>query len=296
VQQDRTQIVIRERSLIDILDLALRVGVTYCVPLLLSLVTAVLPLAILNWWLIGWMVADSPDQAAIIRFLTTMTCLILIQAPLASIFLTPFIGQAVFLARPRARDVFSTVWKALWRLIWCHLLWRGMALAGILAYFIPRNAEYSAPEFCLLMLAVYSMAVRAFRPYLNEIILLERSPLRSPDRRKTVRGRSTSLHSPNSSDLFGRWMGTACIGVPLTISAVMSIWFCFGMLLFDWSWGPVMMYVCIPAAIWLVVGYFAVVRFLSYLDLRIRREGWEVNLIMAGAAERLASEWSGASG
>ncbi len=36
-----------------------------------------------------------------------------------------------------------------------------------------------------------------------------------------------------------------------------------------------MLHFGIPAAMWIVAGYYAVVRFLSYLDLRIRREGWE---------------------
>jgi len=35
-----------------------------------------------------------------------------------------------------------------------------------------------------------------------------------------------------------------------------------------------------------VAGYFSVVRFLSYLDLRIRREGWEVELIVHAAAKQ----------
>jgi hypothetical protein len=48
-----------------------------------------------------------------------------------------------------------------------------------------------------------------------------------------------------------------------------------------------MYHVAVPAAMWLVAGYFSVVRFLSYLDLRIRREGWEVELIVHAAAKRL---------
>ena len=44
----------------------------------------------------------------------------------------------------------------------------------------------------------------------------------------------------------------------------------------------------LPIAVWLVVGFFTVVRFLSYLDLRIRREGWEVELSPRAEAARLA--------
>ena len=46
-------------------------------------------------------------------------------------------------------------------------------------------------------------------------------------------------------------------------------------------------YTCLyPVAIWLVVAYFAVVRFLAYLDLRIRSEGWEVELLMRAELDR----------
>ena len=43
-----------------------------------------------------------------------------------------------------------------------------------------------------------------------------------------------------------------------------------------------------PLAVWLTVAFFTVVRFLSYLDLRIRREGWEVWLKLHSEADRLA--------
>ena len=45
-----------------------------------------------------------------------------------------------------------------------------------------------------------------------------------------------------------------------------------------------------PLALWLVVGYLTVVRFLAYLDLRIRREGWEVELMMRTEAARLTRQ------
>jgi hypothetical protein len=44
-----------------------------------------------------------------------------------------------------------------------------------------------------------------------------------------------------------------------------------------------------PACLWLVVMFLAVVRFLSYLDLRIKHEGWEVELLMKAEALRLAA-------
>jgi hypothetical protein len=46
----------------------------------------------------------------------------------------------------------------------------------------------------------------------------------------------------------------------------------------------------VPLSLWLVVGFFSVVRYLCYLDLRIRREGWEIELKMRAEASRLNRE------
>ncbi len=44
------------------------------------------------------------------------------------------------------------------------------------------------------------------------------------------------------------------------------------------------------SAFWLVMAYFTVVRFLSYLDQRIRAEGWEVELLLRAERARLESQ------
>jgi hypothetical protein len=45
-----------------------------------------------------------------------------------------------------------------------------------------------------------------------------------------------------------------------------------------------------PLLLWLVAAYFSVVRFLAYLDLRIKHEGWEVELLMRAEGLRLAGK------
>ena len=49
------------------------------------------------------------------------------------------------------------------------------------------------------------------------------------------------------------------------------------------------------SVLWLVLGGFAVVRYLSYLDLRIRREGWEVELLVRAEEARQKRRWMGAT-
>ena len=49
-----------------------------------------------------------------------------------------------------------------------------------------------------------------------------------------------------------------------------------------------MVEVCWPLALWIVVMFMTVLRFLCYLDLRIRQEGWEVELLLRAEAAKLA--------
>ena len=94
------------------------------------------------------------------------------------------------------------------------------------------------------------------------------------------------LHRGQGGDFFVRWTLNMMIGAVL----VLAFW---GSLAAAASWllnehyrtGP--FYTCLfPAAMWIVAAYFTVVRFLGYLDLRIRREGWEVELLMRAELER----------
>ncbi len=48
--------------------------------------------------------------------------------------------------------------------------------------------------------------------------------------------------------------------------------------------------VYVPVALWLIVIFSTVVRFLLYLDLRIRREGWEIELKVRAAANELKEQ------
>jgi hypothetical protein len=56
-----------------------------------------------------------------------------------------------------------------------------------------------------------------------------------------------------------------------------------------WNVGWFQLQIVWPLCLWLVAAYFSVVRFLSYLDLRIRHEGWEVELLMRAEALRMAA-------
>ena len=129
-----------------------------------------------------------------------------------------------------------------------------------------------------------------------------KKPARSRARHRRSRSdkRSAHLHGPYSGDLFVRWIGAAAIAVLLVCLVIYTAVLAQGVLITDWpihfsledgdvasnlDWFKLQ--VVYPACLWLVVVFLAVVRFLSYLDLRIRHEGWEVELLMRAEALRL---------
>ena len=129
------------------------------------------------------------------------------------------------------------------------------------------------------------------RPSLNEVILLERNPMRAAKRdAMTSRRRTRVLHAGQAGDLFARWMAAAAIGFLLLFSLWMSIGVLRMMLLSELAWSDGMFTFDFQLTLWIVVSYFTVVRFLSYVDLRIRREGWEVELAMRAEEARLKGQ------
>jgi hypothetical protein len=89
--------------------------------------------------------------------------------------------------------------------------------------------------------------------------------------------------------LFLYWCTSALIGVLLVLGIFGTFLFVSGVFLHDWSFSPLMIQLFLPLAMWMTAVYFAVVRFLSYLDIRIRQEGWEVELRLRAEAVRLAN-------
>ena len=65
-----------------------------------------------------------------------------------------------------------------------------------------------------------------------------------------------------------------------------------GIFLDDWTIGVGMFVIGAPLSMWITAGFLTVVRFLAYLDLRIRHEGWEVELRMRAEGSRLTGQIS----
>lgn len=288
MQLDRTRIAIRERTLPDIMDLSLRICVAYFWPLVVMIGVVAIPLGLLNWWLIGWMPGMNDDINQLMRYLWCMSLLVFFEAPIVSLLVTLYLGSAMFMDEPKAKEMVRTIGQRIISVFWTQLVLRGTLLAWFLFWTMSKGFDLTPQEFWLVPLALYVAVVRGIRPFITEIILLERNPLRaSGDYQMTAARRSSALHNPNAGDLFVRWIMSALVAVLSAVAIFFTIWFLIGTLTFMWQWNWVIVHLIIPAVMWTVTGYFCVVRFLCYLDLRIRREGWEVELIMRAAANEL---------
>ena len=100
MQLDNTRIAVRERGILDLLDLGLQVTRAFVGPLLLILAISVIPMLVLNHVLIGWM-ADIPygeeltddETFMILRYVANMAMLVTIEAPLVTALIAAYLGK-----------------------------------------------------------------------------------------------------------------------------------------------------------------------------------------------------------
>lgn len=281
MQFDKTRIAIRERSFLDIMDLALQVIRKHAWPLTIALAAGIVPFAVLNGWLFNNWIQDMLDidltydtgqfAGSLFGYLCLLLLLIIVEIPLATSFATLYLGNVLFEQSTSPRKIGMDFLRSLPQLLLFQVLLRSLTVPLVVTLFIPF----------------------AFWPYLNEVILLERNPLRRRGGGLSTFSRSSNLHSAGGGDLFARWLASLGFGSLWILVLALAIWEMrtqlTGVMGLDWT----SYIVYLQLVIWFVVGYFTVVRFLSYLDLRIRTEGWEVELRLRAEAARLARVESG---
>ena len=258
MQLDKTRIVIRERALVDILDLALRVCRLRAWPLLLAFSAGIVPMMILNYWVLFALAEPHFQLGFPPVYVFFVVVLVALESPLATAAATLYLGKATFTDRPAVGEIVGDLRRSFFQLLRYQVLLR--------LYYLRWT-------------------------YLSEIILLERDSIR----RKTPNGKSRGriLHEGHEHDPVGRAFIVLQVGGLLFVAFWCSIYLIRNLLLsrWDWTFDLPMYTVYLQLVLWIVVAYFTVVRFLGYVDLRIRREGWEVELKMRAERERITRRW-----
>ncbi|RUL86168.1 hypothetical protein [Tautonia sociabilis] len=254
---DRTLVQIRERSYPDILDLALVVIRHRPGTIGATAAAGIAPWAALNAWLLR--------EAGEIRALGHLWA-IMLEAPIATAPLTIVLGGLMFGSKQRPSRVIATMLGRLMPMILYQFLLRSILIGTVaLAWLVPTRMAFA-----------------------NEVILLERG------RWWKVWSRSTDLTADRSGDLFGQWLAELVFGS----SFVMAFWLATGQIagVFEgeltWAQPEVDLVFngWMILGIWIVVAFLSVVRFLTYIDQRIRLEGWEVELRLRAVGRTMREE------
>jgi hypothetical protein len=292
MQLDNTRIAVRERSGVEIFDMALHVIRAYYRGWWQATLLGALPFMLINAALL-WGMSVDPDGEFPWRYLWLMGILIFLEAPWASGILTTYLGAAVFEEGINVRKATKETWSRWPQMLWCQGVIRGVVPTWALILLTRQSlgVNWFIDGFLMVLISLYVILLRAFRPFINEIVLLERNPLRAKKMHVITAGkRSKYLHDPSGGDLVVRWMAAAIVGLLMAFATAQALVFLTGVFFGTWQWGAFMLHLGYPLALWGVAGYLAVVRFLNYLDLRIRHEGWEVELRLRAEAVRLASK------
>lgn len=279
MQHDKARVVIRERGFGDILDLALLLIREHAWQFLAASLVGILPFYLLNGWLLeGLLVDEVPSFDQVWWYLYWSVTLALFETPLATAPLTLYLGQAMFLEKPSPRRILRDLWQSSGQLLLFQLVLRGLLM------------------LCVPLWLVHYLGW----PYLNEVILLERNPLVGDNPRNHAvpqdnqkRGtwaRSSQLHRTSRPEVMARWFLSLVVGSMLGAAVWGSLLVLHHVFASFREPGAYLYTVYFQLAMWTTISYFTVVRFLSYLDLRIRTEGWEIELAMRAEAARMTRQ------
>ena len=252
---DQTLIAIRERRQIDLFDLALMVIRRRPLPILWATLGGVTPFLLLNVWLFRIMGEELASLGLVLWWF---------EAPVALAPLTFVLGGMMFGRTPTLRSVIRQMVRSAPTLVWTHGFLRFIPL-----YWLPPRLVFA-----------------------NEILLLERISWLKLWKRggRIALGREGDLFFLDMFQPIAIW------------TLAFLAYFGFGRLFQAVLAEPLTWDILDPTALtgltfqiplWAAAAYFGVVRFLTYIDQRIRLEGWEVELRLRAAGEALveARRW-----
>lgn len=304
MQLDQTHVTIRARTLTEISDLAMVMIRAYPSAALFGFVLGAAPWALMNGLLLGWIpiheyrvpTYDSQMASELTRYLLLMATLVFLQTPVAGVFTTLYIGQAVFESRPTWRSVLREARASFWRWFLVLAIYRGpVPIMAILWLNWGQPLSFGVDYFWPLLFALIIMILRSNRPFMPEIVLLERCPLLAKRHSPviTANRRSGALHRPVAGELFGRFVAIAVLLAGMSLLGLCSLLSARGVLFGVWEWDVFVYLVLYPLALWAAGALSVLIRFLSYLDTRIRLEGWEVQLAVRAEAIRQFGDGTG---
>ncbi len=250
------KIALRDRSLLDVLDLALRFTVANGRAFAVMSGVVTVPCFLASWfvaekagWVLGW--------------LSALVLVTFAEAPYVALA-----SRLVFDERVRAREAIVVALRSIPRLVGLRALQLVSVLAGMMFFLVP------------------GVALAAFFFFGTEVIVLEQSPVTG----------SVSRMQRLQSGYFGD-----------VLMAMLALWALYAIAIVlgdatghaileqllqirvrpseDEIGGPIALF-----AAWMAVPLLTTARFFVYLNLRTRREGWDIQTRFAAIAARARAE------
>jgi hypothetical protein len=247
------RLALRERSILDVLDLSVRFVSAHKAIYLRTMAPVLVAAFLSSWafaraagWAWGWLGA------------------VLLSLPSQAPF-TALASRLVFDDRVRARDALTSSLRAMPRLAIARLI-QIVALSAALAFFV-----------------LPSLWVGGATLFLGEVVLLEQSTvgrsfgraqrIAATDVGSAIVGVALVLLVPLAAALLTDITGRAVLEDLLEVRAPASLWGEGG------SWLALL-------GFWAAVPFAATVRFLTYVNFRTRSEGWDIQTRFAALATR----------
>ena len=274
IKYDQTYITVRQRTMLETFDIALQVGKEHFVQLALALLVGCAPWMLLNYVILyRW---QSDDYQGL--FFILMASLVIAQAPLATVIITDLMGAIMFRQKQRLLKSIMNCLRQFGKLFWLHgILRMAIPVTILIAIMLPDwgiEGIVSYVMFVVFGSVGTGLLVRASRPFVTEVLLLEKPDWKPPRFGEVCfANRSQSLHGPAFGTVFSQAILVALFGFLLFLSfhGLFSLrQFVTGNMDLDFWMFPIFF----QLACWCVAGFMTIVRFLFYIDLRIRQEGW----------------------
>jgi len=270
---DHLTLVVRERTVGELCDLALLMGRRHARDLGILLIIGAAP-----WLLLDYLCMQLvPDEGW--AGVTWWLVLLIFQLPLATAPLTAYLGEAMFTARPQRWSALRTGLRAL-----PVLLLPALARAAVIALpcLVFSAVGDGLPGLLFIFLLLF------FPAHLAEVVVLERQGLRLGFRRARQLMTAWRSEAITHGCLTLLWVGGGMLMLIVSGVELVNLLFWESLTYRDfWLWLQPQVSPWVLVLPWPFLGYLSVVRFLAYIDLRTRREGWEIELDLRRAGHRL---------
>lgn len=286
---ERSFIAIRQRTVLELLDLALPVLRIHSWNLLAVALVGIAPFAIFNAIVLRWMLLDYNFDVYRPLYGWVMMLLVINQAPAATTMVSHYLGQVMFIERPSVRDTVATVSRRWMPLCWLHGVIGQIAPVVCLSIVLWQSEVVETVVVFLVMAVLLGVLIRGLRPFVSEVITLEQTPWnkRGNLSKLSFSARSHMLHSTAAADhLGGMFIRGWFAGLMSLAIYCAGYWTAenLGLGLDSPEWSVSVIW---PMALWTTAMFFGVVRFLAYINARINQEGWDVEIKVRAEAQKL---------